>query len=210
MEPLNYNRMAGKNLGRLEALSDGVFAVAMTILVLDLKTPAAAAIHSEQDLGAALLMLSPRLITYVMSFITLGIFWLGQQAEFNLLERSNRDVVWLHIAFLAVVCMVPFSTSLLAEFIAYRTALLLYWFNILLLGLLLMAAWRVARHFGIEKPDLPPGIDRAIYLRIVVAQALYALGAALCVFSTYWSIGFIVLLQVNYALALKIGRFRLP
>ena len=64
MEPLNYNRIAGKNLGRLEALSDGVFAVAMTLLVLDLKAPVAAAIHSEHDLWAALVALSPRFLTY--------------------------------------------------------------------------------------------------------------------------------------------------
>ncbi len=210
MEPLNYNRIAGKNLGRLEALSDGVFAVAMTLLVLDLKTPAAEAIHGEKDLWAALLALSPRLLTYLMSFVTLGIFWLGQQAQLNLLERSNRDVVWLHIGFLAVVCLIPFSTSLLAEFITYRAALLLYWANIFLLGVLLLVSWKLARHFGIEKPDLPPDIDRAIYRRIIVAQILYAVGAALCVFSTTWSIGFIVLLQLNYALAPRIGKFGLP
>jgi uncharacterized membrane protein len=210
MEPLNYNRMAGKNLGRLEALSDGVFAVAMTLLVLDLKTPVAEAIHSEHDLRAALLAQSPRLLTYLMSFVTLGIFWLGQQAQLNLLERSNRDVVWLHIGFLAVVCLIPFSTSLLAEFIAYRTALLVYWGNIFLLGVFLLTAWKLSRRFKLEKPDLPADIDSAIYRRIIVAQLLYAVGAALCVFSTYWSIGFIVLLQLNYALAPRIGRFGLP
>jgi uncharacterized membrane protein len=210
MEPLNYNRIAGKNLGRLEALSDGVFAVAMTLLVLDLKAPTAQAIHSETDLWTALVVLSPKLLTYLMSFVTLGIFWLGQQAQFNLLERSNRDVVWVHIAFLMIVCLVPFSTALLSEFMEYRTALLAYWANIFLLGMLLLAAWKLSRHFKIEKPDLPADIDRAIYRRIAVAQCLYAFGAALCVFSPYWSVGAIVLLQVNYALALRIGKFALP
>jgi uncharacterized membrane protein len=210
MEPLNYNRMAGKNLGRLEALSDGVFAVAMTLLVLDLKAPMAEAIHSERDLWSALLALSPRFLTYLMSFVTLGIFWLGQQAQLNLLERSNRDMVWLHIGFLASVCLIPFSTALLAEFMVYRVALIAYWANIFLLGAILLASWRLARHSGLAKPNLPPDIDGAIYRRIIVAQLLYAVGAALCVFSTYWSIGFIVLLQLNYALAPRIGRFGLP
>jgi uncharacterized membrane protein len=210
MEPLNYNRLAGKNLGRLEALSDGVFAVAMTLLMLDLKTPLAAAVHSEADLWTALLALSPRLLTYLMSFVTLGIFWLGQQAQLNLLDKSNRDVVWLHIGFLASVCLIPFSTALLAEFLEYRAALLVYWANIFLLGVLLLAAWRLSRHFKLAKPDLPADIDRAIYSRILVAQALYAVAAALCVFSTTWSIGLIVALQLNYALAPRIGKWRLP
>ena len=210
MEPLNYNRLAGKNLGRLEALSDGVFAVAMTLLVLDLKAPLAEAVHSEADLWAALLAASPKLLTYLMSFVTLGIFWLGQQAQFNLLERSNRDVVWVHIIFLASVCLIPFSTALLSEFMQYRVALLAYWGNIFLLGMLLLSAWKLSRHFKIAKPDLPADIDRAIYRRIVVAQILYALGAALCVFSTYWSVGAIIVLQLNYALAPRIGKFALP
>jgi uncharacterized membrane protein len=210
LEPLNYNRLAGKNLGRLEALSDGVFAVAMTLLVLDLKAPVAEVIHSEHDLWLALMAISPRFLVYLMSFVTLGIFWLGQQAQLNLLERSNRDVVWLHIGFLASVCLIPFSTALLAEFMTYRVALIAYWANIFLLGMILLVSWRLSRRFDLAKPDLPPDIDGAIYRRIIVAQALYAFGAVLCVFSTYWSIGFIVLLQLNYALAPRIGRFGLP
>lgn len=210
MDSPDYNTMAGKNLTRLEALSDGVFAVAMTLLVLDLKAPLADMVHSERGLAVALLALAPRFLTYLMSFVTLGIFWLGQQAQLNLLARSNRDVVWIHIAFLASVCLIPFSTALLAEFLSYRVALLAYWANIFLLGMLLLAAWRLSRRFGLAKPDLPADIDRAIYRRVIVAQLLYAVGAALCVFSTAWSIGFIVLLQLNYALAPRIGKFGLP
>ncbi|MBE3557934.1 MAG: DUF1211 domain-containing protein [Ktedonobacteraceae bacterium] len=84
-----YNRIAGQSLERLAALSDGVFAIAMTLLVLDLRVPAGEAIHSEQALWDTLLRLSPRLLTYLMSFLTLGIFWVGQQSQFNHLARSN-------------------------------------------------------------------------------------------------------------------------
>jgi len=70
-----------------------------------------------------LVELSPRLLTYLMSFLTLGIFWVGQNTQHDLLERSERGYAWIHIAFLMAVTLVPFSTSLLAEFIAYRTAL---------------------------------------------------------------------------------------
>lgn len=64
---------------RLAALSDGIFAVAMTLLVLDPRVPAAAAVNSEHDLWRALGALSPRLIVFLMSVMTLGIFWVGQQ-----------------------------------------------------------------------------------------------------------------------------------
>src|SRR5215467_9401898 len=94
-----YNLIAGQSLQRLASLSDGVFAVAMTLLVLDLRVPATALVHSERDLWQALLALAPRLIPYVLTFMTLGIFWVGQQTVLGRLERTNRQLTWLSIAF---------------------------------------------------------------------------------------------------------------
>jgi uncharacterized membrane protein len=111
----SYNQIAGQSVERLAALSDGIFAVAMTLLVLDLRAPAAAAIHSEHDLWRALVALSPRLIMYMMSFMTLGIFWVGQQTQLNHLARSDRGLSWIHLAFLFLVSITPFSTALLAD-----------------------------------------------------------------------------------------------
>jgi uncharacterized membrane protein len=201
----HYNRIAGQSVERLAALSDGVFAVAMTLLVLDLHAPAAEAIHSERDLLHALAPLAPRLLVYLLSFMTLGIFWVGQQVQLSHLGRSTRDLTWTHLAFLVAVSLMPFSTALMAEFIGFRVALLIYWLNILLFGALLFASWRCAIASGVVKPNLPPGTVIAVQRRIVIAQALYAMGALLCVFDTYWSIGFIILVQLNYVLAPRIG-----
>jgi uncharacterized membrane protein len=200
----SYNRLAGHNVERLAALSDGIFAVAMTLLVLDLHTPIKEAIHSEEDLWRTLAGMSPQLITYLMSFLTLGIFWNGQQAQLNYFARGDRHVAWIHIAFLFAVSIMPFSTRLLSEFITYRTALLCYWGNIVLLGLALYVGWRYASHAGLLKDDTPPEVDKAIVRRIVIGQALYAAGAALCVVNTYVSIAFIALVQVNFAIAPRI------
>ncbi len=202
-----YNQIAGRSKERLAALSDGVFAFAMTVLVLDLRPPAVGLIHSEGDLGYALLTLVPRLVPFLMSFMTLGIFWVGQQTQHDSLSHTDRSYTWFHIAFLMAVCVLPFSTSLLAEFIAFRTALLVYWANLLLLGLLLMAGWYRAKSFGLVSKDAPPDIDSAFIRRVVIAQALYAFGAALCVFSTWWSIGFILAAQVNYVIAPRFKPF---
>jgi uncharacterized membrane protein len=198
---ISYNQVAGQSVERLAALSDGIFAVAMTLLVLDLHAPVAEAIHSEGDLRHALIALAPRLLTYMMSFLTLGVFWVGQQTQLNHLERSARSLTWMHLAFLFVVTLTPFSASLLAEHIAYRTALVVYWFNILMLGLTLYLTWSCAIGLGLVKEDISPAVRAAIQRRIVIAQSLYAFGAALCVFSTYWSIAVILLIQLNYAIA---------
>jgi len=143
-----------------------------------------------------------------MSFVTLGIFWVGQQTQLNHLEHSNRDLTWIHLAFLAAVTLMPFSTRLLAEFISYRTALLVYWSNILVPGILLYLSWGRATRAGLVKQDIPAEAPAAICRRILIAQALYAFGVLLCVFSTYWSIAFIVLVQLNYAIAPRIGKQR--
>ena len=74
---------------------------------------------------------------YLMSFMALGIFWVGQQTQLNHLQRSSRSLTWIHLAFLLVVTIIPFSTALLAEYTRYRVALGVYWANMLLLGLTL-------------------------------------------------------------------------
>ena len=200
-----YNAIAGQSIERLAALSDGLFAVAMTLLVLDLKVPAAEAIHSDEALLTALGALAPRLVVYLMSFLTLGIFWVGQQTQLNHLARGDRHLTWLHLAFLFAISLMPFSTSLMAEFIAFPTALLLYWLNVLALGVILFATWRYAKHAGLIEAEVTAVIDRSVERRIIIAQALYAFGAALCLVNTYCSIAFIIAVQLNYVIAPRIG-----
>jgi uncharacterized membrane protein len=199
-----YNRIAGESVERLAALSDGIFGVAMTLLLLDLHVPARELIRSETDLRGALFALCPQLLVYLLSFITLGIFWVGQQTQLNNLTKSDRYLTWTHLAFLFPVTILPFSTRLLAEFITYKTALVAYWFNILILGVLLYCCWGRAMKAGVVREEVTPELHAAIRRRIVGSQCLYALGASLCVFSTFASIGFIVLVQLNFALAPRI------
>lgn len=202
--PTSYNEITGQSVERLAALSDGIFAVAMTLLVLDLHVPAKELIHSQAQFWHSLAGLFPQLISYCMSFLTLGIFWNGQQAQLNRFSRSDRHLSWIHIAFLFAVSIMPFTTHLLADFISYRGALVCYWINVLLLGAVLYASWQYAKRKVLLKEEVTYQVQCAVERRIVVAQILYALGATLCVFNVYWSIAFIVLVQINFALGLRI------
>ena len=85
----------------------------MTLLAIDLHVPV---LHSEYDLRHALFGISPDLFIYLMSFLTLGIFWVGQQSQLNHLRRSEVRLTWIHLAFLFAVTLMPFSTKLLAEY----------------------------------------------------------------------------------------------
>jgi len=127
---------------------------------------------------------------------------MAQDADDNW-ERQVRKG-WLELAILATVALMPFSTSLLAEFITFRLALLVYWANIFLLGFLLYVAWLYATRNNLVNTDATPAVSHVIRRRIVVAQALYAFGALLCFINPLWSIAFIVLVQLNFAIAPKI------
>lgn len=203
---LSYNEIAGQSVERLAALSDGIFAVSMTLLVLDLHTPTVDAIHSEHDLWHALVALGPYIVMYLMSFLTLGIFWVGQQTQLNHLGRAHRSLVWIHILFLFAITLMPFSTLLLAQFYHYRVALLVYWLNICLAGIALYFSWNCAKDLGLVKADMPAGVTAAIQRRILIAQALYAFGAVLCVVSPELSVAFILIVQLYYAIAPRIFR----
>lgn len=203
---LSYNRIAGQNVERLAALSDGIFAVSMTLLVMDLHVPLRNMVHSESDLTKALIHLSPRIVMYMMSFLTLGIFWVGQQTQLNFLEKSHRSLAWIHLLFLFAVTLTPFSTQLLAGYPAFRVALLIYWINILLLGGALFLSWNCAMKLGLLKGDMDREVPFAIKRRILIAQGLYAMGAFLCLFSMHLAIGFIFAVQMYYAIAPRLGK----
>jgi TMEM175 potassium channel family protein len=142
-------------------------------------------------------------LVYAMSFMTLGIFWVGQGTQLNLLARSDRNYSWLQLVFLLAVTLVPFSTALLARFPGFRLALVEYWLNIVFLGLTLLAGLQYAVRAGLLKdlPEVPP-LMRG---RILIAQSLYAIATATCiVFPTWVSIGLIFLVQLNYVIAPRI------
>ena len=178
----------------------------MTLLVLDLHIPAAAQVHGERELLAALAAMGPQWITYGMSFLTLGIFWAGQQTQLNHLAEGTRDLTWIHLGFLFAVTIMPLTTRLLTEFITYRTALGIYWLNIFVLGAMLFWSWSYATRAGLVKADTPEEVRGSICRRIVIAQSLYLAGALLCFIHTWVSIAAIVLVQLNYALAPRLWR----
>ncbi len=204
--PGAYDRLAGQRLDRLAALSDGIFAVAMTLLVLDLRVPVREAHGSEHALWRALVDLGPQFLTYLLSFLTLGIFWLGQQAQLHQLERGDRRMAWIHVGFLCAVALMPFSTSLLAEFVRFRLALGVYWLNLAILGAFLYASNEYARRARL----LGEAGDEAYLLhrrRIVGYQVVYAGCFALCAVDTYVSIALLIAAQLFSVLSTRVSPF---
>jgi uncharacterized membrane protein len=203
--PMRYHGFAGSSLARLAALSDGVFAVAMTLLVLDLKVPSVSGGSEDALLHALLHDVAPRLLPYAMSFLTLGIFWVGQQTQLESFTRSTRALTWIHLSFLLAVTLMPFSTALLAEATTYRVSMAVYWLNLFALGLMLFVSLRYADRAGLIREETTEDMRVALKRRIVVYQCLYALAALTCLVDTYLAIGLLVALQLNSVIAPRIG-----
>jgi uncharacterized membrane protein len=202
-----YNQIAGGSLNRMSGLSDGVFGFAMTVLVLDLREPikalfpgGGATFVSEGAFLSALHNFGGPFATFLTAFMTLGIFWVGQQTQMESFKHADRNLTWIYIAFLSAVSLIPFTTWMLVNNHTLRSALLVYWFNILMLGLILLAGIQYARHVDLFKEEAK-GDYKALLNRIVYAQSLYAICAALCFINVPLSIGCILTVQLIYAIA---------
>lgn len=175
-----YNVFSGRSVDRLQALADGVFAVAMTLLVLDLRLPQHLA-STDHALGVQLTQLGPQVAAYALSFSMLGTFWLAEHTLLERVQRSDRTLAWSVLSYLFVVTTLPFTASTLADHVHLRLAVWLYWLSLALLGTCL--AWQ---HHHITRAGLAERDDPALRLirnRLVLAQAAYAIGALVAIAS---------------------------
>jgi uncharacterized membrane protein len=189
-----YNELSGQSVERLQALADGVFAVAMTLLVLDVRLPDAEA-NDNAALWDQLQGLGPQFAAYLLSFTMLGTFWLAQHTFLERCRRSDRMLAWATLAFLFFVSTLPFSASTLAEHTHLTLAVLLYWGNLLGLGLTL--GWQI---FHADRNALvhDPADLALVRRRLFLAQSLYAVAAAVSFVSPPASIIGLALTQLFF------------
>jgi len=143
----------GLRTGRLEAFSDGVFAIAITLLVLDIAVPASAEAHLLRSVAD----LWPSYLGYVISVSTIGGLWLGHVAITEYLERTDVGFVRLNLLLLLVIAFLPFPTKLFADYIGRnspeRVAVTIYGLSLLLASMLLLALWRYALRNRLVRAD---------------------------------------------------------
>lgn len=199
MSQNHYNKIAGQDTMRLIAISDGVFAVALTLLVLEIRVPVLDAIHSENALIEQFVELKEKFLVYLLAFMTTGIFWVGHAAQYKHIEKSDRNLNWINLLFLLFVTTLPFTTAFLGDYTQFKFPVFIYWINILMMGVMLYINWVYAYNKGFINDETKDTVNDPIRKRIIVAQSLYAFGALLCFISPYLSIGFIILVQMNYA-----------
>jgi uncharacterized membrane protein len=127
---------------RLAALADGVFAIAMTLLVFEIGVPVVAADNAE--LTDLLVEMWPDFLMYVLSFLVLGIYWLIHHIIFSAIERYDTTLIWLNIVFLMFAAFIPFSTALIVEHGTMAVTVVFYGVNMLAVFLMGWATWTYA------------------------------------------------------------------
>jgi TMEM175 potassium channel family protein len=180
----------------MEAFSDGVFAIAITLLVLDIAVPAG----SEDDLLKALIAQWPSYLAYLVSFATIGAVWLAHSVITEYLDHATSLLMRLNLLLLLTVSFLPFPTRLLAEFSAeedaVRVAATVFGINLLLCLTLVSVLWRHAVKEHLVKPDLADEDVRTLTTRLTPTLAFYLLLIALGLFVPFVAVAGYLLLAL--------------
>ena len=172
----------GLSKKRVELLTDGIFAVVMTLLVLEISVPQISS-HDAIDNAAAesellngLFDLWPKLLSFGISFIILAIYWMAHHRQFHYIKHSNRALIWINIVFLMATCLLPFSTSLLGEYMDQEISILIYGSNLIVIAFLLYIQWWYAtasRRGRLVDENLDPIIKTTSSRRLLFGIIVY-------------------------------------
>jgi len=175
------NSYMGLKPARVEAISDGVFAIVMTLLVIELSVPVVLKLNAAEELGGMLLEMWPKIFAFVISFMVLGLLWFTHHSQFHYTRRSNGTLAWLNILFLMFVSLIPFSTALIGEYHIYSKVAVIFWgangfFCLLMLNIIYW--YSTYKHRLIDK-ELKPKALRLGQIPIIVVAIAFILAIGL-------------------------------
>ncbi len=182
----------------MKAFSDGIFAIVITLLVLELHLPPGT---NVETLPHALTHLAPTLVSYAVTIAVVGVFWVAHQVMFRLIAGTDRNLFWLNIAFLGALSFVPFPASVLGQYPGDRLSTIFYGATLVVVEALFLALWQYAAAGGrLLADDADPVSAERISSRQTIALAIYVLGTLAGFVSTTVAIGVYVLVPVLYTI----------
>jgi len=194
-----------RELDRLIFFSDAVFAIVMTLLVLDIRVSDVAA----REVPGMVFDLWPKIFSYVLSFLVIGLYWIGHHQTFRYVRSYDRTLLWLNLLFLLSISFIPFPTDLLGEYGELRFAVNFYAVSLALARLLLALVWWYVSSGPIRISDeLDRGLARFHLLRSLAIPAVFLLSIGIAFFSTDAAIASWVLLVVADTMAWRLWRKR--
>lgn len=186
MEPAkkaDSGELVGLPPNRIEALVDGIFAVAMTILVLELHVPELGEAVSEDHLLSALIALAPKVLSFISGFVILGTLWIGHRYQFHYIRASNRAILWINLVFLLAISFLPFVVALVGMYGAMRITCVVYGAALVFAMGSLLVQWLYATNpaRGLVKRDLPREVFLGLRNRVLMGMIGYGGGLVVAV-----------------------------
>lgn len=186
-------------MNRLHALTDGVYAIAMTLLVLELHVPDAT---NSRELIAGLIAIAPNLFSFALGFAVLGTYWVGSAINLSYLARVNRAVLFLNVLQLFFIAFLPFTTALLGRYPDEAAAVIVYALHLEALGVAQYAHWvYVLRHSELVHAPIDARTERAATRRILIGPAAWAVAMALALVSPRLGYAVFYVVLIGYVVA---------
>jgi uncharacterized membrane protein len=186
---------------RLEAFSDGVFAIAITLMILEIGVPD---VHGGGDLNRKLLDLWPEYLAYVLSFFTIGVYWANHHSFLRLFHTTDHYFLMLNIFFLMTIAFVPFPTAVVGEYLkdsVHREAAMhLYAIGFILPATAWFSMWMYGRWRGLLDDQLDPEYLNRMTLQYALSHAPYWAALAISFFSAWTAMALVIGMAVLYAL----------
>ncbi len=189
---------------RIEALADGVFAVAMTLLVLQVPVPNLADGVTGADVIDALWATLPATASFAVSFLILGTLWVGHHNQFRLIQRLDPALIWANLFFLLCIAFVPFATAFVARYPLQPAAMVVYGATLLLAGMFLFAHWSHAVNSGLVTDEVTPELAEVVRERISMGLAAYLVATLVGAFLPKVGLLFFACLPILYMLPRRI------
>ncbi|HEY4839758.1 MAG TPA: TMEM175 family protein [Candidatus Acidoferrales bacterium] len=195
----------GLTTNRIESLSDGVFAIVLTLMVFQIRVPADVA---PNELWPRLMKQAPEFYSYAISFILVGIYWVAHHNMYHLVKRSTRPLLWMNLLFLMFVGFVPYSVALVGRYADVQRVMIIYGVHLMIIsGLLFLQWWYVTRHKELLVTTLNPQFVRSVDVKILQAPVVCVLAILTSFISVRGSYLLYLLTIVMYLLPTKMDKF---
>lgn len=190
---------------RLETLTDGLFAIAMTILVVTIEIPMGP-IHTSQLFLQTTGEILPKYVVYFLSFLILAGFWINHHILF-LIKKTNLTLTWINVFWLMFITLVPLSTSIIAQFPQYQLSQFIFDLNLLMIGLFSYMIWRYALDHDLIRENAKP-YDPYIRRITLFMPAIVFLSICISFLNLKWSLLILFMIPLLFVVAIKVWTWR--
>ena len=207
MESPRTVRIYGLEKNRLEALADGIFAVSLTLLVLDIKLPDNAMAATSDELIALLIGLERHFVIYVISFTVIGMYWINHHIQFHFVRCTDRRLIWINMLYLLLVSFLPFATDLIGDHKELVLPCEVYGAALLALSFTsLLHLTYLARHPELAAASFTPEVQQVIARRAALFAVVPALSMLTALVSTHAAVYVYLLFAVIHFLPGRIDK----